>query len=52
MTPDDTDLKTLIVQVQNFEKEKIEDKKLSRIEEQYPYFLFISFICFALEWIL
>lgn len=52
MTQDDSDLKSLVAQVQNFEKEKIEDKKFSRVEEQYPYFLAISFICFALEWLL
>lgn len=52
MTSDDTDLNALIGQVKNFEKEKIEDKKFAKIEEQYPYFILISFICFALEWIL
>lgn len=52
MTQDDSDIKSLIRNVQTFEKEKIEDKKVARVEEQYPYFLLVSFICFALEWLL
>ncbi len=52
MTKDDADLKKLVHQVQQFEKEKIEDKHFSKLEEQYPYFLLISFICIALEWLL
>jgi Ca-activated chloride channel family protein len=52
LTQDDSDIRSLIGQVQQFEKEKIEDKKVARAEEQYPYFLLVSFICFALEWLL
>jgi len=51
-TSDDHDLELLLEAVQRYEKEKFEDKKFARYEEQYPYFLFMSLLCFALEWIL
>ena len=31
---------------------RFEDKKISHFQEQYPYFVLVSFICFVLEWIL
>ncbi len=49
---DATDLQTLVRKVHAFEKERIEDKKFSVLQEQYPYFLCISFLCFALEWVI
>lgn len=52
MSGDESDVKALVKQVSRFEKEKIEDKKFSTLEEQYPYFLLVSFICFVLEWLL
>jgi len=52
MTEDDADIKKLVSMVQKIEKEKFEDKKFSRLEEQYPYFLLVSFLCLALEWLL
>ena len=52
LTQDDTDIKALMRQVQQFEKEQLEDKKFATLEEQYPYFLLISLISFALEWLL
>ena len=53
MTPDDvTDLKMLVMQIHRFEKEKIEDKTFSRVDEQYPYFLAIGFISLMIEWLL
>lgn len=51
-TPDDNDVDTLVQHVHAFEKERLEDKTYARLEEQYPYFLLVSFICFALEWLL
>ncbi len=48
----DNDLDALVKSVEMFEKERMEDKKISRFHEQYPYFVGISFICFALEWLL
>jgi len=52
MTADDSDIKVLLKQIEKFEKEKFEDKEISDLQEKYPYFLAVSFICFALEWIL
>lgn len=52
MTPDDSDMRALIKKVVSYEKEKFQDKKVSTYQEQYPYFLAISLICFAGEWIL
>lgn len=49
---DDSDIATLVSQVSGFEKEKFDDKKMSQFEDQYPYFLMVSFFCFALEWLL
>jgi len=52
MTEDDTDLNTLVHYVHSYEKGRFEDKTFSRMEQQYPYFLSVSFLCFALEWLL
>jgi hypothetical protein len=52
MSDDESDLKALIAQLRRFEKERFEDKRISRYEEQYPYFIAISFICLLLEWLL
>lgn len=52
MAADATDLKTLTSQIQRFEKEKIEDKTFSRVDEQYPYFLIVGFILLMIEWLL
>lgn len=52
MTSDSSDLKELAKAITGFEKEKLEDKKLAMLEDQYHYFLLISFACLLLEWIL
>jgi Ca-activated chloride channel family protein len=49
---DDRDVVTIANRVQAYEKEKLADKKYVGLQEQYPYFLLVSFICFALEWVL
>ncbi len=49
---DNTDIASLVQYVHSYEKEYLEDKTFSRLEEQYPYFLLVSFFCFALEWLL
>jgi len=46
------DLDVLVRHIKTFEKERFDDKKIEQFEEKYPYFLFVSFICFALEWLL
>jgi len=48
----DSDIRDLLSYVQKFEKEKFEDKKITKLQEQYPYFLLVSFVCFAIEWLL
>lgn len=51
-TYDDTDLNAIKNVIQSYEKEKFDNKKISNYEDQYPWFLAISFFCLALEWIL
>lgn len=48
----DDDITTFIKAVHAFEKEQLAERKHSRYEDQYHYFLLVSFICFALEWLL
>ncbi len=50
--PGDDDIQLLINSINKFEKDKLEDKTFQALQEQYPYFIVISFICFALEWLL
>ncbi|MCL4229826.1 VWA domain-containing protein [Candidatus Dependentiae bacterium] len=47
----DRDIDVLVNKVAGYEKERFEDKKIARMQEQYHWFLFISFVCLALEWI-
>jgi Ca-activated chloride channel homolog len=51
-TADDADIMSVIGHVQKFEKEKFDDKTVSSLEDKYHYCLLISFICFALEWLI
>jgi Ca-activated chloride channel homolog len=51
-TYDDSDLNFIKSVIQSYEKEKFDDKKISNYEDQYPWFLAISFLCLALEWVL
>lgn len=46
------DIKMILSKIESYEKERFEDKKISHFQEQYPYFVLVSFICFVLEWIL
>ena len=48
----ESDIKELISYVETFEMDRLEDRKVNRLEEQYPYFVGISFISLLLEWIL
>lgn len=45
-------LKQLIALIEKREKEKIEDKKFSHYEQNYPAFLAISFALLIIEWLL
>lgn len=46
------DIKEFIIEVQKFEKDNLEDTTVHRYQEQYPYFIAVSLICFVLEWLL
>lgn len=52
LSQDNRDIKTLVTCVQSFEKEMMEDKCVDLLDDKYHYFLFMSFLCFALDWIL
>jgi len=51
-TDNDYDITHFVKAVHAFEKEQLAERKHSKYEDQYHYFLLISFICFALEWLL
>jgi len=51
-TDGDNDITTLAKTIELFEKEHVGERTVSRYEDQYHYFLLLSFICFALEWLL
>lgn len=50
--PDTNDLKKLTQLVQQKEKEMVEERTMAQAEEQYPWFLIISFIFLSIEWLL
>jgi len=47
-----SDIKSIVTAVQQFEKEQLNDTSFKHITEYYHYPLLVSFVCFALEWIL
>ncbi len=51
-TDDETDVKKLVQLVENYEKEKFEDKKIGTLQERYPLVALCSFACFLIEWLL
>jgi len=48
----DTDLDTIVSSIQQFEKEKFTDKKISMYEDHYPWLLGAALFLLAVEWIL
>lgn len=48
----DDDVVSIIHKVESFEKYQMEDRQVSTLQEQYPYFVAASLVCFLLEWIL
>lgn len=52
MTLGDEDVKTIVTTVSRYEKEQFEDRTISRYEEQYPWFIAVSLLCFCIEWLL
>ncbi|MCA9770666.1 VWA domain-containing protein [Candidatus Dependentiae bacterium] len=51
-TSDVTDISMMVRNVQNVEKEKIEEKTFSSLQEKYYWFALVSFVLLALEWLL
>jgi len=51
-THDDRDVQTIARKVAQIEKEKIEDKTVTCMQEQYSYFVGVSFIALLIEWLL
>ena len=51
-TKTDSDIKEFIEKVQSFETDSFGETSVNRYQEQYPYFIAVSFLCFALEWLL
>lgn len=49
---DNQDIKEFVARLNSFEKEKLEDRQIEHYQEQYPWFLMVSFSAFILEWIL
>jgi len=52
VTNDNSDARAIANTITTFEKEQFDETSVSRFEEQYPYFLLVSFFCLLLEWIL
>lgn len=52
ITPDLSDMRTLVRYISSFEKDYFEDKKVSSYYDRYPIFVVISLLCFAVEWVL
>jgi len=51
-TYDDSDLDYIVGLVAKFEKEKFGDKRLSLYEDQYPWFLGVSWFMLAFGWVI
>ena len=51
-TPDNSDINMLIKKVNEFEKEKISNKSIKSLKEEYFYFALTGLICLLLEWLL
>lgn len=49
---DHHDVDSIVKLITTFEKERIGDRTFSRYQEQYPYFLVVSFVCYLIEWLL
>jgi Ca-activated chloride channel homolog len=46
------DVGSIVRRIKQFEKERQGKRSMTSLQEQYPWFLLLSFICFLLEWIL
>lgn len=48
----DQDVQKLIQVVETFEKNTFGELSVIKFQEQYPYFVAVSFLCYLLEWLL
>ena len=46
------DVHSIVNKIEQFEKERQGERAMSSLQEQYPWFLLVSFVCFLIEWIL
>ncbi|HBR70117.1 TPA: hypothetical protein DIC20_03010 [Candidatus Dependentiae bacterium] len=46
------DMREIVHKIEQFEKERQGERAFASLQEQYPWFLLISFICFLIEWLL
>jgi len=46
------DITTIVDQVKKYEQEKLNERKMPQLEDQYHYFIAISFISALIEWLL
>lgn len=51
-TENNNDVYEFLEAVSRFDKEQLSEQKIARYEDQYHYFLLVSFICFTFEWLL
>ncbi|HSC25326.1 MAG TPA: VWA domain-containing protein [Candidatus Babeliales bacterium] len=51
-TNNDEDITLFLRMINAFDKEQLAERKHARYEDQYHYFLLITFICFVFEWLL
>ena len=51
-TDDTKDVRKIVSAVTAFEKEQLDDRSFKQVTEYYHYLLLVSFVCFAIEWIL
>jgi Ca-activated chloride channel homolog len=49
---DDSDLDKIVARIQQFEKEKFDERKISHFKERYPWFLGVAWFLLLFEWIL
>lgn len=52
LTEDDRDLKLIASKVKEFEQGSFGNKKMKKYENQYPYFVLVSFVCLLIDWLL
>lgn len=52
VTQDDGDIVRIADYLGSFDREQLEERKMSEYHDQYPYFLALAWLCLLLEWVL